>query len=38
MTVQTVLRTWEAFPGDEVSVWSNLKYGEGEKTEVLEID
>lgn len=38
MMVQMVLNTWEAFPDDEVSVWSNLKYGKGQKTEVLEID
>lgn len=38
ITVQTVLSTCKAFPGDEVSVCSNLKYGKGQKAEVLDID
>lgn len=28
----------QGFPGDEVSVCSNLKCGKGQKTEVLDID
>lgn len=38
ITVQMVLSTCRAFPGDEVSVCSNLKCGKGQKTEVLDID
>lgn len=38
ITVQTVLSTCKAFPGDEVSACSNLKYGKGQKAEVLDID
>lgn len=38
ITMQQVLSTCKAFPGDEVSVCSNLKYARGQKAEVLDID